>query len=237
MRPGVDVVSRALPAPILIPTDTGVSFVIGPTGAASTEIVGLVLSLTDYINRFGDRMDAPVTYDAVDAFFREGGSKLYVASTTKAVIDPPVTFAAGDSFDSMSRAELDRHAEGRGLNPSDYGTKSTPHGRSPTLTLAVTMRLSTSMIDTSFDGPFAVNTVLPSDDTRKYARSGWRKKSRIGIVSAPCATAVEATAPRTATGRRDFSKWRMSEIPWLRGTSPGLRCRRHTDRIQTTAIP
>src|SRR5688572_11561556 len=48
---------------------------------------------------------------------------------------------------------------------SDQGTKTTPHGRSPTFTLAFTDRLSTSTIDTSLDGPLAVNTVLPSGET------------------------------------------------------------------------
>ena len=37
-----------------------------------------------------------------------------------------------------------------------YGTYATPHGRSPACTRARTVRLSTSTIDTSFDGPFAV---------------------------------------------------------------------------------
>ena len=40
-----------------------------------------------------------------------------------------------------------------------------PHGRSPAGTRAFTVRLATSMIETSFDGPLAVNTVLPSGDT------------------------------------------------------------------------
>ena len=45
------------------------------------------------------------------------------------------------------------------------GTNTTPQGRSPTLTRAFTARLSTSTIDTSPDGPFAVKTVLPSGAT------------------------------------------------------------------------
>src|SRR5678815_1363937 len=40
-----------------------------------------------------------------------------------------------------------------------------PHGRSPTGTFAFTVRDATSTMETSLDGPFAVNTVLPSGDT------------------------------------------------------------------------
>ena len=84
MRPGVDVFSRAQPAPVTIPTDTGVAFVIGPTDpAVITSTVTLTHSLTEFVALCGDRDAAgvAVTYDAADVFFREGGSQLYVAST------------------------------------------------------------------------------------------------------------------------------------------------------------
>ena len=44
------------------------------------------------------------------------------------------------------------------LRPGYRGRNATPHGRSPTFTEATTLRFGISMIDTSFDGPFAVKT-------------------------------------------------------------------------------
>jgi hypothetical protein len=80
-RPGVDVISRALPPPRSAPTDTGVAFIVGAT-TIFTLPYKLIYSLTEYVAAFGDRTGAgQATYDAVDAYFREGGSKLYVAPT------------------------------------------------------------------------------------------------------------------------------------------------------------
>lgn len=81
-RPGVDVISRALPPPRSAPTDTGVCFIVGPT-LLTTLPYKLIHSLTEYVASFGDRTGAgQVTYDAADVYFREGGSALYIASTT-----------------------------------------------------------------------------------------------------------------------------------------------------------
>ena len=97
MRPGVDVISRALPPPRSAPTDTGVAFLIGATAADMTPAppdVGLVRSLTEYVATFGDRGTGPeqATYDAAEVYFQEGGSRLYVART-----DPATTQAASSS--------------------------------------------------------------------------------------------------------------------------------------------
>ena len=85
MRPGVDVISRALPPPRSAPTNTGVGFVVGATAIGPQ--VGLVHSMTEYVGVFGDRgtvAGPQATYDSADAFFHEGGSLLYVGSTSGA---------------------------------------------------------------------------------------------------------------------------------------------------------
>lgn len=81
MRPGVDVISRALPPPRSAPTDTGVAFIVGATVTTNISYK-LVHSLTEYVGVFGDRSGVGLaTYDAADVYFREGGSQLYVAPT------------------------------------------------------------------------------------------------------------------------------------------------------------
>src|SRR5215831_2942992 len=96
MRPGVDVKSRALPLPRSAPTDTGVGFLIGATAVGVTPAppdVALVQSLTEYEAVFGDRQGGDLAYDGAEAFFREGGNKLYVSrtnpGTTRAVKAAP----------------------------------------------------------------------------------------------------------------------------------------------------
>jgi hypothetical protein len=125
MRPGVDVISRALPPPRSAPTDTGVAFVVGDT--VQGPLYQLVHSMTEYVAAFGDRSGAGnATYDAADTYFREGGAKLYVAPTnptggmTVGVQTAPTTA----ELEAMTRAELDVLAVSYGLNPADYGTKA-----------------------------------------------------------------------------------------------------------------
>src|SRR5215831_946566 len=92
MRPGVDVISRALPLPRSAPTDTGVGFLIGATATGVTPAppdVALVQSLTEYEDVFGARSGGDLAYDGAEAFFREGGNKLYVSRT-----NPGTTLAA-----------------------------------------------------------------------------------------------------------------------------------------------
>src|SRR5215467_2907910 len=79
MRPGVDVISRALPLPRSAPTDTGPGFLLGNTSLGPD--IGLVRSLTEYEAIFGTRTGSELAYDAADAFFREGGNILNVART------------------------------------------------------------------------------------------------------------------------------------------------------------
>ena len=123
MRPGVDVISRALPPPRSAPTDTGVAFVIGPT--ESGDAVGLVHSMTEYVANYGDRTAGnETTYDAADVYFREGGAKLYVARTNPEEVVGVSAQPSGADLEAMTRSELDEYAVTLGLDPADYTTKA-----------------------------------------------------------------------------------------------------------------
>lgn len=125
MRPGVEVVSRALPPPRSAPTDTGVGFVIGPT--EDGDPVTLTQSLTEYTALLGGRTTGnEATFDAADSYYREGGSKLYVARTnadpgTLSAPEPPPSTS---ELEAMTRAELDSFAADNGLDPAEYATKA-----------------------------------------------------------------------------------------------------------------
>jgi len=88
----VDVISRALSPPLSPPTNTGVGFLVGLTPAGQTPAppnVALVRSLTEYEATFGARGSVAgdqATYDSADAFFREGGSQLYVSRTNPGTV-------------------------------------------------------------------------------------------------------------------------------------------------------
>jgi hypothetical protein len=81
-RPGISVVSRANPNPRGVPTNTGSWFVVGQAQKGPTTGVQAVRNMGDYLRYFGARSVGStvfVLYDALDLFFREGGSTAYVA--------------------------------------------------------------------------------------------------------------------------------------------------------------
>lgn len=131
MRPGVDVISRALPPPRSAPTDTGVAFIVGATATGITPAppdVALVRSLTEFVAVFGDRGTGPeqATYDAADVYFQEGGAKLYVSRTNPGTTreTAPAELPPSDELEKMSRAELDALATDHGIDPLGFATKA-----------------------------------------------------------------------------------------------------------------
>jgi Phage tail sheath protein. len=78
-RPGVEVITSDQPVPRSAPTNTGVWFAVGKT-AIGPVTATLVRSLSQYVNTYGDRTGGQDLYDAVDAYFREGGSQVYIAA-------------------------------------------------------------------------------------------------------------------------------------------------------------
>jgi hypothetical protein len=88
VRPGINILSRSTPPPRTLPTDTGVWFVVGLADAGPIAPT-LLRNIADYERLFGLRVSYSVLYDALDVFFREGGSNVYVSR----VVGPAATSA------------------------------------------------------------------------------------------------------------------------------------------------
>lgn len=125
-RPGVEITSRAQAPPKSPPTDTGTAFMVGAT--AKGPDVALVRSLTEYEQTFGTRSTFAEAYDSAEAYWREGGVRLYVSRTNPGVGG---VFAAGQSAEEdgadlsgLTRDELNAKATEAGIeNPETLGTK------------------------------------------------------------------------------------------------------------------
>ena len=170
MRPGVDIVSSSLPPPRSAPTDTGVLFAVGAnTGTGPTNKATLITSLAQYQTVFGQRSDGPELYDAIDAFFREGGGKAWVvigatltaatAATMLALFDPslgPGQVVAPGGTDSATHTALLAHAAAA----NRIALCSAPVGstKAQLLTLAGAQR---STGNGRFGALFAPGAVLP----------------------------------------------------------------------------
>jgi phage tail sheath protein FI len=113
LRPGTQVIVKTSSPPRTAPTDTGVWFVVGLTDAGPT-VPTLLQSLDDFIRIFGGRVSWSVLYDAIDVFFREGGSSVYVTR----VVGPAAVTASKNLLDAGAGISLVVKAKGPGAGSS-----------------------------------------------------------------------------------------------------------------------
>lgn len=97
MRPGVNVTSASTPPARGLPTETGVLFAAGLADQGPANKATVVHNLGDFVRLFGDRVAYSILYDAMETFFREGGTTAYVVR----VVGPA---AAPSTLTLMDRA-------------------------------------------------------------------------------------------------------------------------------------
>lgn len=113
MRPGVNFEIRDTPPTRIAPTDTGVWFISGLTEKGDSDEAHLVTSLSDAESKLGARVSYGSVYDALDVFFREGGSRAYVSR----VVGPAAIKAFVNLNDSVPAVTLKVQANA----PGDWG--------------------------------------------------------------------------------------------------------------------
>jgi phage tail sheath protein FI len=111
--PGTTVSLLDVPPPISAPTDTTVWFVAGLTDQGPLFPVK-VRSMAEFTARYGPRVTYSVLYDALDVFFREGGSSAYVSR----VVGPAPTFGSKTLLDGVAAVSLTVTA----IGPGAYST-------------------------------------------------------------------------------------------------------------------
>lgn len=89
-RPGVNVISRSAPPVRSAPSDTGVWFVAGLTAKGPVGEAVHIRNLPEFTRIFGSRVNYSGLYDALDIFFREGGTRAYVSR----IVGPAATTAS-----------------------------------------------------------------------------------------------------------------------------------------------
>lgn len=110
-RPGVDVTLLDTPgAEISVPTDTGVSFMVGLTERGPSNTALAVLSIDDFRTKYGDRVSFSAFYDCIEEFFKEGGYQAYVGR----VVGPAAATGSLNLLDSGAAISLVASALGAG---------------------------------------------------------------------------------------------------------------------------
>lgn len=108
-RPGVSVLQRSTPPPRSAPTDTGIWHIVGLTDSGPI-IPTLISSMADYERIFGARVSYSVLYDALDLYFREGGSRAIISR----VVGPAATVGTKNLLDAGAAISLVASATGPG---------------------------------------------------------------------------------------------------------------------------
>lgn len=113
-RPGTQIVRTTTPPIRSAPTDTGVWFVAGLTDRGKLEAT-LIQSLQQFVNVFGARQAYSVLYDAIETFFHEGGSRVYVSR----VVGPSATVSTATLNDAAGTPQPTLRVEANG--PGAWG--------------------------------------------------------------------------------------------------------------------
>lgn len=115
VRPGVSVIQRSTPPPRSAPTDTGLWHVVGLADAGPI-VPTLISSMADYERIFGLRVtNYTLLYDALDMYFREGGSRAIVSR----VVGPAATVGTKNLLDAGAAISLVASAIGPGAGSAN----------------------------------------------------------------------------------------------------------------------
>ena len=119
VRPAVEVDVMTQVQPSSLPSNTGTWFVVGTCDLGRTDRPISVTSITEFVNKCGNRQSYSVLYDALDTFFREGGSQAYVGR----VVGPAAIQGSANINDSGAAVSLVAHALGAGASSTNIQVK------------------------------------------------------------------------------------------------------------------
>lgn len=162
--PGVDVSLLETPGSVVtIPTDTSTWFVAGLTDRGPVAPL-LVLSLDDFVNKFGDRQAYSVLYDSLQMYFREGGNKVYMSR----VVGPAATQGTLNLLDGSAAISLVATANGPGAWSNLYKVAVVAGGAAGSFVVRVT-DVSNNVIEDSGD-LLDTNSAVTWSQSSKYIR-------------------------------------------------------------------
>lgn len=115
VRPGTQIIRRETPPPRSAPTDASVWFVCGTSDRGELKPT-FIASLADFERLFGTRQSYSILYDALDTFFREGGSRVWVSR----VVGPAAVEATKSLMDNAAAVSLVATARGPGAWANSY---------------------------------------------------------------------------------------------------------------------
>lgn len=193
-RPGTNVVVLDALPPRSAPTTTDAAFFVGITEQGPTG-PDLVTSLTDWHNRYGARVNYGSAYDAVEAYFREGGNRCYFSR----VLGPAAVAASRTLNDGTAAATLKVSA----ISPGPYGNSYTVQVATVTGGFTLTIRNGSTVLE--------VSPTLAD----KAAALDWGAQSKNVVVSVAGAGGNPATLAASAFSGGLDDHASITDADWL----------------------
>lgn len=132
--PEVVVTTRAQAPPRGMPTSTGTAFIVAESDRGPDDYAVQVRSLADYNRWFGGRRGDSYAYDWLDTFFREGGTRAWVARAVGA----DATRASLEFDDAEATPTIRVEAEGPGASYHDLAVAVVAGPTDSTFVIVVT---------------------------------------------------------------------------------------------------
>jgi phage tail sheath protein FI len=111
-RPGVQIIQRTVPTPRSAPVDSGTWFAVGLCDFGPINRPIEIHSMDEFNTKCGGRVSYSVMYDALDTFFREGGSHAFIGR----VVGPAAVQASRNLVDNAAAVSLVVKAVGPGTS-------------------------------------------------------------------------------------------------------------------------
>ena len=218
MRPGVNVTTSAV-AGISSPGQRlGRWFVAGITERGPVGASPELHSLSDFVNTYGVRVTYGTLYDAVDAYFRTGGSSVLVSR----VVGPTPTKATLTLVDKASTPVNTLKVDAKG--PGAYGTRIT-------VAVAAGTTANTFIVSVYFDGTIveaSPECATPADAVQWSRYSGWVTLTDLASVTAAPDNIPAVSAAAALVGGSDDranitnTEWAAALALFARAMGPGL---------------
>lgn len=184
-RPGVEVSIQDLPSPKAAPTDVSTLFAVGYTYTGLPATPTLVTSLKRFTDIFGKRLNNSSMYDALDAFFSQGGSRAYVSR----VVGPTPVNASAHIFDQAgSNVPGDVALDATAVSPGAWGNAlnvEVKDGANPATFYLIVSHDVDGVLETSPDFGTRADAVTWASQKSKYIRLALGASNQIPRAQSP----------------------------------------------------
>lgn len=203
-RPGTDILIVDGSPPAAAALDTGTAFMFGQTERGPVDRAVQIASVSKYRDTFGERSGGSLLYDAVSAYFSEGGGSLYVSRVLAAGAAPATIAFGSATVNAASPGVWGNGVEVEAVAPATFAERLAAEGADPQIAgdpVAVTVTEGGVIVERS-------STLATVDDLVSWAQGS----DLIRVVKGADNTLPASGTTATLAGGSDGSATGASDI-------------------------